>query len=409
VTEVPAPAAPAPQPPIDPQWSLKGVIWGITIFLGACGAAVWWALLKDTEGGALYTAALLLSSPLLLFVGFPLRARTPLWLTCVYAALEVWKTVLLLVYSHVEAWSGWAKCLSGAAVGVACAMLIGVLVIARWAIHRDEHHDVIRTHFFATICGALYLFSHAGYDLTFALALHDRCSGLALYADDPKPARTEIYTLHFSEGSPSIDTVVELATLIDDWPAAGDGQRAAVERRLGVPNAAVTREMAFDVAEWKRLITEIDRGKPPSVWRVTIIGHASDALAPEEGKERNQWLSEARSEDTRGAIRTELKRHHPNVRVVWTLSAIANDDRFMTSDFLDGKDHKLSVEIILQRERRFELLDYAYFMTYTITTTGYGDLRPISAQAKFITCLANIFELLFIVIVINLAFGIYRA
>lgn len=48
-----------------------------------------------------------------------------------------------------------------------------------------------------------------------------------------------------------------------------------------------------------------------------------------------------------------------------------------------------------------DLLDYMYFMVYTITTTGYGDLRPLSPYTKFLTTIANLFEVYFLVIVGN--------
>jgi hypothetical protein len=41
------------------------------------------------------------------------------------------------------------------------------------------------------------------------------------------------------------------------------------------------------------------------------------------------------------------------------------------------------------------LLDYLYFTIYTITTTGYGDIFPVTGYAKFIASLANLFELFF--------------
>jgi hypothetical protein len=55
----------------------------------------------------------------------------------------------------------------------------------------------------------------------------------------------------------------------------------------------------------------------------------------------------------------------------------------------------------LSRSRRLQLLDYIYFTTYTITTTGYGDIVPISGFAKFICSIANFFELFFVVIFFN--------
>lgn len=54
---------------------------------------------------------------------------------------------------------------------------------------------------------------------------------------------------------------------------------------------------------------------------------------------------------------------------------------------------------------RLSVLDFIYFTIYTITTTGYGDIVPITDQAKFIASLANIYELFFIVIFFNVLFS----
>jgi Ion channel len=51
------------------------------------------------------------------------------------------------------------------------------------------------------------------------------------------------------------------------------------------------------------------------------------------------------------------------------------------------------------------LNDYIYFTVYTITTTGYGDIRPVTSQAKFITCIANLLEVVFLVIFFNVLLG----
>ena len=54
-----------------------------------------------------------------------------------------------------------------------------------------------------------------------------------------------------------------------------------------------------------------------------------------------------------------------------------------------------------QGVRKMALLDYLYFMIYTITTTGYGDILPASTYAKFVASLANILEVFFVVIFFN--------
>lgn len=51
--------------------------------------------------------------------------------------------------------------------------------------------------------------------------------------------------------------------------------------------------------------------------------------------------------------------------------------------------------------RALSLLDFLYFTIYTITTTGYGDIVPISPFAKLVSSLANLYELFFLVIFFN--------
>jgi hypothetical protein len=53
-------------------------------------------------------------------------------------------------------------------------------------------------------------------------------------------------------------------------------------------------------------------------------------------------------------------------------------------------------------------MDYIYFMIYTTTTTGYGDLRPASPFTKFVVSLANLIEVFFVVIFFNLVIGALR-
>jgi ion channel len=62
----------------------------------------------------------------------------------------------------------------------------------------------------------------------------------------------------------------------------------------------------------------------------------------------------------------------------------------------------------LARDRVPELLDYLYFTVYTITTTGYGDIRPMDGFAKFVTSLANLYEMFYIVIFFNVLISVSR-
>lgn len=53
-------------------------------------------------------------------------------------------------------------------------------------------------------------------------------------------------------------------------------------------------------------------------------------------------------------------------------------------------------------QHKLGYLDSLYFVTYTITTTGYGDIIPNHEFTKFITVMLNVFELIFGLVVINL-------
>ncbi|MBI3336313.1 hypothetical protein HYZ98_01960 [Candidatus Peregrinibacteria bacterium] len=54
------------------------------------------------------------------------------------------------------------------------------------------------------------------------------------------------------------------------------------------------------------------------------------------------------------------------------------------------------------------LMGYIYFTTYTITTTGYGDIKPMTGYARFVVTLTNMFEVVFLVIFFNVLLSIQR-
>jgi hypothetical protein len=58
--------------------------------------------------------------------------------------------------------------------------------------------------------------------------------------------------------------------------------------------------------------------------------------------------------------------------------------------------------------KRMALMDYIYFAMYTITTTGYGDIKPITPYSKFLCTLANITEFFFIVVFFNTLLSLRR-
>jgi hypothetical protein len=74
------------------------------------------------------------------------------------------------------------------------------------------------------------------------------------------------------------------------------------------------------------------------------------------------------------------------------------------------RPRKSASEMIMKAHEKspLSLLDYLYFMIYTVTTTGYGDIAPSSNGAKFIVSIANLFELFFLVLVFNSFAGLVR-
>nr|VFJ49892.1 MAG: Ion channel [Candidatus Kentron sp. DK] len=54
-----------------------------------------------------------------------------------------------------------------------------------------------------------------------------------------------------------------------------------------------------------------------------------------------------------------------------------------------------------RQESHKRFIDYLYFMIYTITTTGYGDLHPKGDFARLLVSIANLIEVFFGVIFIN--------
>jgi hypothetical protein len=76
-------------------------------------------------------------------------------------------------------------------------------------------------------------------------------------------------------------------------------------------------------------------------------------------------------------------------------------DQHQTLDEVKLLKEAQSEYIAQTRSKSMRLMDYMYFSLYTITTTGYGDIVPTTAYAKFVTSLANICEVLFLVVFFN--------
>jgi hypothetical protein len=84
---------------------------------------------------------------------------------------------------------------------------------------------------------------------------------------------------------------------------------------------------------------------------------------------------------------------------------LAEEQRVVLASIKPIPDHIATLEMkqINQdgKSKPLGLMDYMYFSIYTITTTGYGDIVPTTAYAKFLTSLANFCEVVFLVVFFN--------
>jgi hypothetical protein len=58
-------------------------------------------------------------------------------------------------------------------------------------------------------------------------------------------------------------------------------------------------------------------------------------------------------------------------------------------------DPEIDSTLVTRLTSRLSLLDLMYFSFATFTTTGYGDIRPVSGLVRLLSTIENILELLF--------------
>lgn len=149
--------------------------------------------------------------------------------------------------------------------------------------------------------------------------------------------------------------------------------------------------------------------------RISLIGHADENATLGSAYQSNYELGEARADNVRIAIMEELskKRDIAWQNLQWENSSASNEpDVAALKDEIDMNENRPVGRIVIAALDTFNeqsvpefkemsLIDYIYFANYTITTTGYGDIVPNTAYAKFLCSVANIFEVFFLVVLFN--------
>jgi hypothetical protein len=306
----------------------------------------------------------------------------------------------------------------------------------------------------------LLAFLHMTYFLTFALAFHDKTAEhgalRASAVEDPdtaaklpadltphestckNPDATKVWELFFVDKNFDLNLTNQARKLVkaqhkeDDLCRQGQGGRIALLKKLGM-TSATEEEMRVaawnvrEVIELTNLLALAHQNTPHRDHIIEMRSHASDTpLRQDTGTFSSQVdvslvraynaqeLFDVISREVAGSEEPQPLLFRPPISV----GNISNNFWGSEFDAADassvGLDRKLSVEfkitphvsaneIIMKAHDKppLSLLDYVYFMIYTVTTTGYGDIAPSSNGAKFIVSIANLFELFFLVLVFN--------
>jgi|GEM_PF-2896951 len=325
----------------------------------------------------------------------------------------------------------------------------------------------IATNSIGALCFTFIAFLHIAYFMTFALAFHDKAtSGRSLYrtaafvtpesfgdadqsASKPddlnsqstcdSPHRYRVRRFFFALGKSDLESMKELEAIATVKTLRGrmcGGEQLSREAYVASISAVKTlKRPAKDLlyvktAAWNlrekyelRKVLEKLKDERRRTCTFEVVGHANAEQPEQLGNGTNVDKSSARVESTKRMIR-QLASEAGITEPLFNTSPMGNESSAFLLRLDKGKTHwddieldpKLSVEVQLrpitslnggnEAPRNPTLLDYTYFMIYTITTTGYGDLVPSAPFTRFLASIANLFELLFVVIIFNVVLAL---
>lgn len=313
-----------------------------------------------------------------------------------------------------------------------------------WSDYSERIRDGVRAHPLWALCLFFILFLAVTYLFGFAFAFHDRA---ALRKNDKLPA------LHM-ENLDSPDEKKSTAPPGSETGLGGEGTAplAVINKALAeidqkekfyfyfqLGEARLNREAYGNCDPHKQLSKEDKNLNKPQFndcylrtivqriksgtqnsdrVRIILIGHGDDAQI-DAGARRyrsNYELSEARVQNVAFEILQALDDSKVWHNIEWAtlpasnesipqidIKAADEDKRVVIASVLPIPNHLTTLDMRAHRNqfKRMKLMDYMYFSVYTITTTGYGDIVPTTSYAKFVASLANICEVLFLVVFFN--------
>jgi hypothetical protein len=283
--------------------------------------------------------------------------------------------------------------------------------------------------FFTVFLGVSYLFG-------FAFAFHDKSLGHALYMRTSYLPKEK----NASKRSPSTVFRFQFDSLqaipdIESNPPEFQGAETQIKK--------VAERKSNNYKNLEAIVAYIKEVRADDALRITVVGHADDDPTSGTPYLSNYELSEARAQNVRRKIVERLVSEDSNRwrNIEWFCLSTSNElearglQEIVKADSgpkkSQGRHHetKGNANKVSQEAKRFaevqieqpwnqstsvemerfendrpkdiDLMDYIYFANYTITTTGYGDIIPLTPYSKFICSLANICEVFFLVVFFN--------
>ena len=324
-----------------------------------------------------------------------------------------------------------------AGIGLGAAIVLGLVVFVVTGLIMGvgdglgkKLKGLLREQPFLVVCFFLTVFTFITLFLSLSLALHDQDLRLnqntfALHAEDLGPfkengnvdpsaieARRQPqrpFRILFTRGSVTVEILEGISdeelTVLEDPIQRRNALNA---RQLGSLTAAIIEQAEKDHV------------------RVVLGGYSDDlpVSAKSDSYKSNFELSQARINQVMMNLIARLETYPQREwrrNVEWLVLPSATGQGFLDGGERRQPDGRLAVEVALLPSdgdrfshvtepsgRDLTLLDYIYFGVYTITTTGYGDIKPVSVFSKFITIVANFFEIFLIVVFFNVLLSLLR-
>lgn len=257
-----------------------------------------------------------------------------------------------------------------------------------------------------------------------ALISHDKanaekagCDGADTYCKNNSAALTKIVEQIFSAQENNKELLIVVTGKASDKDLRKqkpDGKRDIYSSNLELSLARATRT----VAAIMKLVNQTVRAKEQKI--IDDCKSYVDTYI-KDGKDGTCTTAEALGKIERAEKNKKIDLAKPKVpRIIWQTVAASYDTKECTGPEKSEDKKCWSSEITLTEvensskevlthlkntppfdQNKLDILDYIYFSMYTLTTTGYGDIVPISAWARFVTIIANLYELIYTVLLFN--------